>query len=323
MNAKLNSIKPRVLLTNPIHPQLQPLLAQHCEVVVAPDASPATIARMVADVEGLIVRAQLAPDVFDYAPKLRAVVRHGVGLDMIPVAAATARGIPVANLPGSNTTAVVEYCVAAMLHFRRSLAAMDARLRGEGWAAARPLADRGTELSQSVCGIVGVGAVGTQLAGVASGLGMRVLGLTRRPDSVPQHVESATKRALFEQADIVVLCCPLNEQTRGMVDAATVAMMKPGAILINVSRGPVIDTPAVLAALRQGHLGGAALDVHDRQPLTGDEPVFNCPGLLLTPHVAGITATSMLNMSHGAVETLLALLRGERPSNVVNPEVFR
>lgn len=315
--------KPRVLLTNDIHPLLLPVLAAHCEVILAPDALPATIARLVVDVDGLIVRAQLAPDVFDHATRLRAVVRHGVGLDMIPVTAATARGIPVANLPGSNTAAVVEYCVAAMLHFRRGLAGMDARLRSEGWAAARPMADSGTELGRSVCGIVGVGAVGAQLAGVAAGLGMRVMGVTRRPDSLPAHVEAVSRQALFSKADVVVLCCPLNEQTRGMVDAATVAMMKPGAILVNVSRGPVIDTAAVIDALRQGRLGGAAMDVHDRQPLSGQEAVFDCPNLLLTPHVAGITATSLLGMSQGAVDTMLALLRGERPANVVNPEVFQ
>ena len=315
--------KPRVLLTNDIHPLLLPVLAAHCEVILAPDATPATIARLIVDVDGLMVRAQLAPDVFDHATKLRAVVRHGVGLDMIPVTAATARGIPVANLPGSNTAAVVEYCVAAMLHFRRGLAGMDARLRSDGWAAARPMADSGTELGRSVCGIVGVGAVGAQLAGAAAGLGMRVIGVTRRPDSLPAHVQAVSRQDLFAQADVVVLCCPLNEQTRGMVDAATVATMKPGAILINVSRGPVIDTAAVVDALRQGRLAGAAMDVHDRQPLTGQEAVFDCPNLLLTPHVAGITATSLLGMSQGAVDTMLALLRGERPANVVNPEVFK
>jgi D-3-phosphoglycerate dehydrogenase len=99
--------------------------------------------------------------------------------------------------------------------------------------------------------------------------------------------------------------------------------MKSNALLINVSRGPVIDTPALLAALRAGRLGGAALDVHDKQPLTGSEPVFDAPNLLLTPHVAGITDSSMRAMSEGAVATVLALLRGERPSNVVNPQVFR
>lgn len=315
--------KPRVLLTSPIHPALQPVLARHCDVVLAPDTSAATLTRLIADAEGLVVRAQLPPTLFDHAPKLRAVVRHGVGLDMIPVEAATARGIPVANLPGSNTQAVVEYCLAAMLQLRRGLATMDARLRSEGWASARPLADSGTELGGGTLGIVGVGAIGGRLAAIAAAMGMRVLGLTRRPEGLPPGVQGADKQQLFAESDVVVLCCPLNEQTRGLVDAATLATMKRNALVVNVARGPVIDTPALLAALREGRLGGAALDVHDRQPLTGGEPAFEAPNLLLTPHVAGITDTSMRAMSEGAIATLLALLRGERPANVVNPQVFR
>lgn len=315
--------KPRVLLTNPIHPALQPLLARHCEVVLAPDAGAATLTRLIADAEGLVVRAQLPPTLFDHAPRLRAVVRHGVGLDMIPVEAATAKGIPVANLPGSNTQAVVEYCLAAMLQLRRGLATLDARLRSGGWASARPLADTGTELGGSTLGIVGVGAIGSRLATIAAALGMRVLGLTRRPDGLPPGVEAADKRRLFAESDVVVLCCPLNAQTRGLVDASILATMKRDALLVNVARGPVIDTPALLAALRAGRLGGAALDVHDKQPLTGSEPVFDAPNLLLTPHVAGITDTSMRAMSEGAIAALLALLRGELPANVVNPQVFR
>jgi D-3-phosphoglycerate dehydrogenase len=314
--------KPRVLLTNPIHPDLQPELEQHCDVVLAGDTSAQTLTRLIADADGLVVRAQLPPTIFEGASRLRAVVRHGVGLDMIPVEAATARGIPVANLPGSNTQAVVEYCVAAMLHLRRGLARMDRDLRAEGWARARPLADGTTELGQSVCGIVGVGAIGSRLAAAASGLGMRVMGLTRRPDALPPGVQAVDKQTLFREADVVVLCCPLNEQTRGLVDAQALAGMKRTALVINVSRGPVIDTAALLAALREGRLGGAALDVHDRQPLTGQEAVFDAPNLLLTPHVAGITDTSMRAMSEGAIATLLALLRGERPPNVVNPQVF-
>ena len=316
-------MKPRVLLTDAIHPQLQPVLQAQCDVVLAPDASAATLARLVADADGLIVRNKLPPDLFDHAPRLRAVVRHGVGLDLIPVEAATARGIPVANLPGSNTTAVVEYVVAAMLQLRRNLSAIDARLRHDGWAAARPLADAGIELCGSVCGIVGVGAIGARVAGVAAALGMRVVALTRSPGKLPPHIRAADKATLFAQADVVVLSCALNDDTRGLVDAATLASMKHDAVIINVSRGAVIDTLAVVAALRAGRLGGAALDVHDRQPLTGDEPVFDAPNLLLTPHVAGISATSLHAMSRGAVDTMLALLRGERPANVVNPEVYQ
>lgn len=315
--------RPKVLLTDQIHPAVRPLLDAHCDVVVASDATPATIARLISDVDALIVRNKLAPEVFDHAPRLRVVVRHGVGLDLIPVAAATARGIPVANLPGSNTTAVAEYCLAAMLQLRRGLATLDTRLRRDGWAAARPLADSGCELRGSVLGIVGVGAIGARVAEIGAALGMRVLGLTRRPDSLAAGITAADKATLFAEADVVVLSCPLNEATRGLLDAATLATMKPGAIVINVSRGPVIDTAALLAALHAGRLGGAALDVHDRQPLTPDEPVFDAPNLLLTPHVAGVTATSLHAMSQGAVDSTLALLRGERPSNVVNPEVFR
>lgn len=314
--------KPKVLLTDQIHPALRPLLAEHCEVIVAPNANATTLARLIADADGLIVRNKLAADLFDAAPRLRAVVRHGVGLDLIPVDAATARGIPVANLPGSNTIAVAEYAIAALLQLRRGLATIDGRLRSEGWAAARPLADLGTELRGSVLGIVGVGAVGSRVATVAQALGMQVLGLTRRPDTLPAGVAAADKATLFARADAVLLACPLNESTRGLVDAATLMTMKPTALLINVARGAVVETPALLAALRAGLLGGAALDVHDRQPLQPGDAVFDAPNLLLTPHVAGITATSLLGMSRGAVDTMLAMLRGERPSNIVNPEVF-
>lgn len=314
--------KPTVVVTNPIHPAVLPRLEAECHAIIAPDSSADTLRKLVPDADGLIVRAQLPADLFDFAPSLRAVVRHGVGLDMIPVAAATARGIPVANLPGSNTAAVAEYCLAAMLQLRRNLAGIDSCLRTDGWGAARSLADGGTELDGSVCGIVGVGAIGGRLATLSASLGMKVIALTRRPESLRPGIEAATKAELFAKADIVVLCCPLNDQTRGLVDAATLASMKPDAILINVARGPVVDTHAVLEALRHGRLGGAAMDVHDKQPLSPDDAVFQGPRLLLTPHVAGITATSMRRMSEGAVSTMLALLRGERPANVVNPEVF-
>jgi D-3-phosphoglycerate dehydrogenase / 2-oxoglutarate reductase len=316
--------KPKVLLTNPIHPDLLPELRQHCEVVLAPDPGIATLTKFIADAEAIVVRAQLTQQLLSAqtAPKLRAIVRHGVGLDMIPVPAATARGIPVANLPGSNTQAVAEYVMAAMLHLRRGVATMDRVMRSDGWSQARPLADRTLELGGGTCGIVGVGAIGGRVAELARAFGMRVLGLARRPETLPPGVDAADKATLFAQSDVVVLCCPLTEQTRGLVDAATVASMKRDALLINIARGPVIDTAAVVAALREGRLGGAALDVHDRQPLTGSEPVFEAPNLLLTPHVAGLTDSSMRAMSRFAVDTLLALLRGERPPNVVNPEVF-
>ena len=135
------SALPVVALTAPIHPEAHARLAEAAEIRVAQDASADALRAVVHDAQGLIVRNHLPDDIFEHAPKLRAVVRHGVGLDMIPVERATARGIVVANLPGSNTAAVVEYCLGAMLHLRRGLAAMDAGLRATGWAPARAMAD--------------------------------------------------------------------------------------------------------------------------------------------------------------------------------------
>ena len=317
------SSRPKVLLTDRIHPDIKPMLEAECEVIVSPDTTAATINRHVGDVDAIIVRNKLAPDVFDHAKQLRACVRHGVGLDMVPVEAATARGIPVANLPGSNTTAVVEYALACMLHLFRGVATLDTSLRSAGWMPTRPLADAGRELRGSTLGVVGVGAIGARTAEIARAMGMRTIGLTRRPETLPAGVQAADKATLFAQSDVVLLACPLNEQTRGLVDAQTLALMKPDAVIINVSRGAVVQTEPLLGALKAGRLGGAALDVHETQPLPADAASFDTPNLLLTPHIAGTTATSLYGMSKGAVETTLALLRGERPANVVNPEVFK
>lgn len=316
------SKKFKVLLTSPIHPDCHLALANECDVVVAPDTKPETLKGLISDCDGLIVRCQLPQDIFDGARQLKAVVRHGVGLDFIPVDAATKKGIPVANLPGSNTNAVVEYCLAAIFYFRRRLDLIDSQLRSVGWAKARPLADPSAEIATTTLGIVGFGAIGSNLARAATGLQMKTIALTRRPDALPSEVLSATKTELFSQADVIVICCPLNDETRGLVDQASISMMKPNAILINIARGPVVDTSAIIKALKAGDIAGAAMDVHDQQPLSGKEAVFDCPNLLLTPHIASITASSMRGMSDGSVKTILAILNGDHPTNIVNPEVF-
>ncbi|WP_459615860.1 hydroxyacid dehydrogenase [Bordetella sp. 2513F-2] len=316
------NLLPRILLTNPIHPDAVSLLAPHAELVVAPDTAAATLRDLVRDADGLIVRAQLPADIFDAAPRLRGVVRHGVGLDMIPVEAATARRIPVANVPGSNATAVVEYALSAMLLLRRPLARADRILREQGWAAARAPADAAQEIEDSACGIVGLGAIGSQLARKAQALGMTVLGCTPHPEAAPAGVTCLPLDELLARADAVVLCCPLTDRTRGMIGEQALATMKSGAVLINVARGPIVDVQALGRALQQGHLAGAALDVHAVQPLPPDSPVFDYPNLLLTPHIAGISATSLRNMSMGAATQMLDILQGRRPAHLVNPAIL-
>ena len=311
---------PVVLLTNAIHPDGEALLAPHARLVTAPDTKPETLRALAAEADGIIVRAKLPDDIVDHAPRLRGMVRHGVGLDFIPVAAATARGVQVANLPGSNTQTVAEYVIAALLHLRRPLSAIDAAMRAEGWNAARPMSDGFAEIGGTTLGIIGVGSIGGRVAQIARGFGMSVLGASRRKGRMPPGVEEVELSDLFRRSDAIAVTCALTEETRGLVSASLIRVMKPGAVLVNVSRGPVVDTAALIEALRSGAVAGAALDVFDAQPLPPEDPFFSTPRLLLTPHVAALTATSSRAMAVGAAEEMLRILRGERPRNLVNPE---
>lgn len=312
----------KVLLANPILAEEQARLTLHADVVVAPQTDADTLRALIADADGLIVRAKLPDDIFDAATCLKGVVRHGVGLDMIPMESAAAKKIPVANIPGSNTASVAEYCLNAMFYLRRNLGDLAVDQTSLNWDAVRPHANSMSELAGQTLGIVGVGAIGGALAKVADALGMRVLGLVRRKESLPPYVEFASKQTLFSQADIVVLSCPLTSETKGLVDAATLACMKPTALLINVSRGPVVDTPALVRALLDKKLGGAALDVHDIQPIEPGMYPKRLDNLLLTPHVAGITRSSMARMSMGSVDEILRILQGQPFVNLVNPEIY-
>jgi D-3-phosphoglycerate dehydrogenase len=312
--------RPLVVLTNPIHAEAVALLAPQARVVTAPDTAPATLRDLAREAAGLIVRAQLPDDILDHAPRLRGIVRHGVGLDFVPLEAATARGIPVANLPGSNTQAVAEYVFAALFHLRRRLGPLDGALRGAGWGPAKSLASDLAEIGGTTIGILGTGEIGRRVARIArAGFGMRVLGHSRSARTEDGLFEAVDRAALFAQSDAVVVACPLTPETRGLVDETLIGRMRPDAVLINVARGPIVRAEALAAALRAGTIGGAALDVFDVQPLPEDHPYFACPNLLLTPHVAGTSAESLRVMGLGAAEAMLRILRGEPPRNLVNP----
>lgn len=318
------NLRPRVLLTGPMDPEGERLIAELAEVVLAPDAQPDTLRRLVGDAEVLVVRSVLPADLFDHAPRLRGVVRHGVGVDMIPMAAANARRIPVANVPGSNRHAVAEHAIGAVALLRRRTARMDALLRSAGWERSRALADEAGELHDQVLGIVGLGEVGTRIAEIAHhGYGMRVLGHQRRLDALPPFVEGVALDDLLARSDAVVLACPLTDTTRGLLDARRIARMPRHAVLVNVARGAVVDEAALIAALRERRIGGAALDVFDRQPLPDDHPLLTLDNVLLTPHAAGLTVQSMKRMSLGTAEEVRRLLAGQQPRNLVNAAALR
>ncbi|UJX44545.1 hydroxyacid dehydrogenase [Xanthobacter sp. YC-JY1] len=312
--------RPIVFATNALHPDGAALLEGVAEIVVGPDTSDDTLRRLTRAGDAVIVRAKLPDDVFEGADRVKGVVRHGVGLDFIPVAAATARGIPVANLPGSNTQTVAEYVFSALFHLRRPLARVDARLRADGWNPARALGDGTSEIAGSTLGIIGLGAIGQRVAAIGrAGFGMRVVGTSRSGGAV-EGVEVVDLETLFAQSDAVVIACPLTPQTKGLVDGRLLARMKPSAVLINPARGPIVDTDALLTALKAGWIAGAATDVYDTHPVPPGSALFGLPNLLMTPHLAGITATSMRAMSIGAAEEVLRILKGEAPKNLVNPD---
>lgn len=314
---------PIVLLTNPIDPAGEAILRPHARLVTAPDNTAATLTALARDAEGIIVRTPLPAEAVEQATKLRGIVRHGAGLDMVPLSAATARRIPVASVPGANAQAVAEYCFAVAFELYRQLARVDSNLRKQGWSGARAQASGARELRGRVLGVVGVGAVGRRVAQIgAAGYAMSVLGATRRPETLPPDVRPVALPELFELSDIIVVSCPLTEQTRGLVDGPLLDRARRDAILVNVSRGAVVDGAALAAALRGGRLAGAALDVFDPQPLPPGHAFFDVPNLLLTPHIAGLTRESMIEMSTRSAWEMVRILAGERPLELANPEIY-
>ena len=193
-------------------------------------------------------------------------------------------------------------------------------MRKDGWGLSRARAESFTELSGSKLGILGVGTIGRRVAEIArAGFGMTVLGTSRRKGGLPDGVEEVALADLFARSDAIVICCMLTSETRGLVSRNLIAKMQTHAVLVNVSRGAVIDTPGLINALTFGRIAGATLDVFDVQPLPADDALFACANLLLTPHAAAITASSSRAMAIGAAEEMLRILRGETPHNLVNP----
>ncbi len=312
-----------MLCTLPIDPAGIALLEPVATIVNAPADDAATLRDALDGAAYLIVRSMLPPDIFDRPNALLGVVRHGSGLDLIPVASATAHGIPVANVPGANAQAVAEYCIGSMLLLARRFDAMDKTLRTDSWPVARAIASRASELHGKTVGIIGLGAIGVALAKICSvGFGMRVIGNARRIETIPSFVQPADVDELVQESDFISLNCPLTPETRHLIDERRLRMMKPSALLVNAARGPVIDEAALVRALRERWIAGAALDVYDEQPLARDHALRGLDNVILTPHAAALTEESTRRMSVGAAQQVLALMRSERPEYLVNPDVW-
>jgi (S)-sulfolactate dehydrogenase len=266
-----------------------------------------------AGADALIVRnrTQVNRPLLAAATKLRVVGRLGVGLDNIDVAACAERGIEVIPATGANALAVAEYVIAMALVLLRGAYGATADTAAGAWPRG-PLSN-GREIAGKTLGVVGFGGIGRLTAQLAQGLGMRIV--AHDPELAATSTvwaEAGTSCASLDEllaaADVVTLHVPLTAGTRHLVDAARLATMKPDAILIDTARGGVIDEAALATALREGKLGGAALDVFEHEPLPKGSPLAGCPNLVLTPHIAGLTRESNARVSSLIAERVAASL---------------
>jgi D-3-phosphoglycerate dehydrogenase len=309
----------RVLIVDPIAVEGEALLARGAEVVRSPDSSHETIRLLARETDGVITRSKLPDDLFSSAPRVRAVAIHGTGTDLVPLADATARGVPVSNIPGGNAQSVAEYCVLAMLLLARNTFSIINALRTSSWDQARTLGAGTHEIANMTVGIVGVGEIGTRVARICHhGFGMTVLGNQRRIDEMPAEARPADLDMLVRQADFVVVTCPLTPETHHLFDERRIGLMKKTAWLINVGRGAVVHEEALVRALTEKRIAGAMLDVYEHYRLPPGHPLLSLDNAILTPHLAGMTVESRARMSVAAAEEMLLMLSGKPPKNWVN-----
>ncbi len=283
-----------------------------------------TIEDIVRDADAILCDAtRISPDLLDAAPKVQIVSEYGIGYDNIDVGAASQRGIWVANVPGFCVDEVADHAMALILAAGRRLFALDRSVRAGGWDPIG-VAIGADRLSNQTVGLVGFGAVGRRVARRAAGFGMRVLAYSRHlsADSAAEHgAERVELDDLFARSDYVSLHLPATPQTRGLIDARALGEMKASAWLINTARGSIVDEVALLDALANGKLAGAALDVRKTEPSTFPDPLSDLPNVILTPHAAFYSEQSLLELRQRAARNVAAVLNGGQPIDPVNPDI--
>jgi lactate dehydrogenase-like 2-hydroxyacid dehydrogenase len=324
--------RPRVFVSRVIPEEgLAPIRAA-CDARVWEDDLPpprATLLDAVRGCEGILtlLTDRVDDELLDAAgPGLKVVSNYAVGFDNIDVAAVTRRRIPAGNTPGVLTETTADLAFALLMAAARRLPEGDRYVRDGKWKTWGPLLLLGPDVHGATIGIVGVGRIGQAMARRARGFGMRVLYQDlHRVDAATEAELGATFAPLEEmlpQADFVSLHTNLTAETKGMIDAEKLSWMKPTAVLVNTSRGPVIDHAALADALRSGRLFAAALDVTDPEPIPMDDPLIGLENCLIVPHIASASSATRAKMAEMAAANLLAGLRGERLPTPVNPEVY-
>ncbi|MEX0921711.1 MAG: hydroxyacid dehydrogenase [Rhodovibrionaceae bacterium] len=316
-----------VVIADPMHEAGIEKLRQEHPVTCLFELSEERKAAAIAEASVLVVRTFPTDNaLFEAAPGLRAVVKHGSGVDNIDVEEATRRGIQVANTPGgANASSVAEGAVALMLAALRQIRRMDLEVRAGNfdcrWTTVLD------DLSGGTLGIVGLGQIGRNVARICrQGFDMRTVGFDPALDAQTMAALGLEKMDTLEElaaeADVISVHVPLSEATRNLVDAAVLRVMKPSAFLVNTARGGVVDETALIAALKEGRIRGAGLDVFEQEPPQADNPLLSMDSVVLSPHVAGVTQASMRGMSMSVADTVAAILGGETPKTLLNPKVL-
>ena len=253
-------------------------------------------------------------------PDLRLIAVMGTGTDNIDVAAAGRYGVLVCNAPGANARSVAEHTFALLLAVVRHVAREDRDVRAGGWVHYET-----PELEGKTLGVLGLGNIGRLVAGFGAAFGMRILAWSRTPDAARAAACGATlveRETVLREADALCVCLAATPETRRLIDARALALMKPGAVLVNTARGALVDEAALVAALRAGRLAGAGLDVFDEEPLPAGSPLRELENVVLTPHAGGVSREARDRLVRVPVENILAYIAG-RPQNVVNPEALQ
>ncbi len=304
--------KHRVLLAEALDPPSEARLEAACQVLRPAQPDAASLAALLPGCDALIVRThqRVTRELLQSADRLRCIGVAGVGTENVDLQEAEQRGIVVLNRPAAASDAVAELTIGLILNLLRSIGPLTDAYRNGAFAAARKTA-RGGELRELCVGIVGMGRIGSRVGRIcAAGFGARVL----YNDIVPLGpfefaADAVEKHELWPRADVLTLHVPLTPLTRGLISAEVLRQMRPGALLVNTARGAVVETTALLAALRDGRLAGAALDVTDPEPLPADHELFSHPNCLLTPHVAARTVGGLRRMFE-IVDDVMAFLEG-------------
>jgi len=327
----MTGTRKRVYVTRLIPDKGLQLLRGSVEVDVHQGELPPTkeeIIKHTKDKDGLLslLTDSIDSEVIDNCPKLKVISNYAVGFDNIDVAQATRRGIFVTNTPGVLTETVADFTWALLMASARRIVEADGFAREGKWKTWGPTLLLGADVVGKTLGIVGAGRIGSSVAKRATGFSMRVLytDTSRKEDFERQTgAEFADLDTLLRESDFVSLHVPLTEGTTHMIAEPELSKMKPTAILINTSRGPVVDEEALYRALVSGRISGAALDVFEKEPIPASSPLLKLKNVVVTPHIASASVETRGKMAEMAAENIIDALLGRTPKFIVNPEVLQ